>query len=156
MGFPSGSAVKNPTVIREHKRHGFDPWVGKIPGEGNGNPLQSSCLENSMDRGAWRAIVHGVAKSWAQLSSPSLKHTYNRDLKMNLNIHLIFKNIYYVTASGVKSEWDTLISKKVYMCFCKFFIFSLFFHAHSMVIWPIVTNCTTSTGFQQQGLVSAG
>ena len=32
---------------------GFDPWVGKIPGEGNGNPLQYSCLENPMDRGAW-------------------------------------------------------------------------------------------------------
>ena len=35
-----------------------------IPGEGNGNPLQYSCLENPMDRGAWQAIVHGVAESW--------------------------------------------------------------------------------------------
>ena len=34
------------------------------PGEGNGNPLQYSCLENSMDRGVWWAIVHGIAKSW--------------------------------------------------------------------------------------------
>ena len=41
----------------------FDPWVGKIPGEGNGNPLQYSCLENSMEGGAWQATVHGVAKS---------------------------------------------------------------------------------------------
>ena len=38
------------------------------PGEGNGNPLQYSCLENFMDRGDWWATVHGVAKSWAQLS----------------------------------------------------------------------------------------
>ena len=37
-------------------------------GEGNGNPLQYSCLENPIDRGAWLAAVHGVAKSWAQLS----------------------------------------------------------------------------------------
>ena len=37
--------------------------VGSIPGSGNGNPLQYSCLENSMDRGAWRATVHGVTKS---------------------------------------------------------------------------------------------
>ena len=37
--------------------------AGLIPGEGNGNPLQSSCLENSMDRGAWKTTVHGVAKS---------------------------------------------------------------------------------------------
>ena len=39
------------------KRHGFGPWVGKIPGGGNDNPPQSSCLENPMDRGAWRARV---------------------------------------------------------------------------------------------------
>ena len=46
----------------------FDPWVRKIPGEGNGNSLQYSCLENPMDRGAWRATVHGVAESQTQLS----------------------------------------------------------------------------------------
>ena len=37
--------------------------MGRSPGEGNGNPLQYPCLENLMDRGAWRAAVHGVAKS---------------------------------------------------------------------------------------------
>ena len=42
---------------------------GRSPEEGNGNPLQCSCLENSMDRGAWRATVHGLAKSQAQLSN---------------------------------------------------------------------------------------
>ena len=41
---------------------------GRAPGEGNGNPLQYSCLENPMDGGAWRATVHGVTKSWTQLS----------------------------------------------------------------------------------------
>ena len=39
------------------------PGVGSFPGEGNGNPLQYSCLGNPMDRGAWQAIVHGVTKS---------------------------------------------------------------------------------------------
>ena len=38
--------------------------LGRCPGEGNGYPLQYSCLENSMDRGAWWATVHGVAESW--------------------------------------------------------------------------------------------
>ena len=43
---------------------GSIPGLGRSPGEGNGNPLQYSCLEISMDRGAWQATVHGVAKSW--------------------------------------------------------------------------------------------
>ena len=43
---------------------GSIPGSGRSPGEGNGFPLQYSCLENSMDRGAWRTTVHGVAKSW--------------------------------------------------------------------------------------------
>ena len=40
----------------------FYSWVGKSPGEGNGNPLQYSCLENPMDRGAWQATIHGVKR----------------------------------------------------------------------------------------------
>ena len=43
---------------------GSIPGLGRSPGEGNGKPLQCSCLENFMDRGAWQAAVHGVAKSW--------------------------------------------------------------------------------------------
>jgi len=42
---------------------GLIPKLGRSPGEGNGNPLQYSCLENSMDRGAWRATVYGVPNS---------------------------------------------------------------------------------------------
>ena len=45
------------------------PGLGRSSGEGNGTPLQYSCLENPMDRGAWQATVHGVAKSWTQLSN---------------------------------------------------------------------------------------
>ena len=42
--------------------------LGRAPGEENGNPLQYSCLENPLDRGAWQATVHGVTKSWTRLS----------------------------------------------------------------------------------------
>ena len=52
--------VKNPPAIQ-----GSTPGPGRSPGEGNGNPLQYSCLENSMDRGAWWATVHGVIESHA-------------------------------------------------------------------------------------------
>ena len=48
---------------------GSIPGSGRYPGEGNGNPLQYCCLENSMDGGAWWAAVHGVTKSWTQLSN---------------------------------------------------------------------------------------
>ena len=44
------------------------PGSGRSPGEGNGNPLQYSCLENPMDGGAWWATVHGVTKIWTRLS----------------------------------------------------------------------------------------
>ena len=55
VDFPDGASGKEPTCqCRTHKRHEFNPWVGKIPGGGHGNPLQYSCLENPMDRGAWR------------------------------------------------------------------------------------------------------
>ena len=47
---------------------GLIPELGRSPGEGNGNSLQYSCLENSKDGGAWRATVHGVVKNWTQLS----------------------------------------------------------------------------------------
>ena len=47
---------------------GLIPGSGRPPGEGNGNPLQYSCLENPMDRGAWQATVHGVTNSWTELS----------------------------------------------------------------------------------------
>jgi len=66
QGFPGGSDSKesacNAGVL------GLIPGSGRSPGEGNGNPLQCSCLQNSMDRGAWLATVQGVTKSWTWLS----------------------------------------------------------------------------------------
>ena len=61
LSFPDGSAVKNLPAMQELncRRHGFDPWVKKIPWRTQGNPLQYSCLENSMNRGAWQATVIG-------------------------------------------------------------------------------------------------
>ena len=53
---------------------GSIPEWGRFAGEGNGNPLQYSCMENSMDRGAWRATVFGVAKSLTQLGDLTLSH----------------------------------------------------------------------------------
>ena len=64
---PGGSVVKNPPANTGDA--GLIPGSGRSPGEGNDNPLQYSCLENSMDRGTWRATIHRVPKSWAWLSN---------------------------------------------------------------------------------------
>ena len=89
LGFPCGSDNKesacsagDPDLI---------PGLGKSPGEGNGNPLQYSCLENPMDRGAWRATVHGVAKSW-----PWLSHRH---------FHLLYPSVYLLSVSIVFSRF---------------------------------------------------
>ena len=56
------------------------PGLGRFPGEGNGNPLQYSCLENPKDRGAWWAIVHGVAKSQTQLNNNCITFVFGGSL----------------------------------------------------------------------------
>ena len=66
MGFPGGSAGKE--SVCNAGDLGLIPGLGRSPGEGKGDPLQYSGLEKSMDRGAWRATVHGVAKSQTRLS----------------------------------------------------------------------------------------
>ena len=53
-----------PTNAGDARDLGSIPGLGRFPGEENGNPLQYSCLENLMDKGAWRATVQRVAKSW--------------------------------------------------------------------------------------------
>ena len=63
MGFPGGSDDKE--FACDAGDTGSVPGLGRSPGEGNGNTLQYSCLENSMDRGAWKAAVHGVTKNQA-------------------------------------------------------------------------------------------
>ena len=64
--FPGGSDGK--ASVYNAGDRGSIPGKGRFPGEGNGNPLQYYCLENPMDRGAWQATVHGVAKSWTRLT----------------------------------------------------------------------------------------
>ena len=66
MGFPGDSDGKESSYIE--RVLGSIPGLGRSPGEGNGYPLQYSCLENPMDGAAWRATVHGVAKSRTRLS----------------------------------------------------------------------------------------
>ena len=72
-GFPGGSEVK--ASASNAGDMGLIPGSGRSPGEGNGNPLQYSCLENPIDGGAWWATVHGVTKSWTRLSDLTFTFT---------------------------------------------------------------------------------
>ena len=85
-GFPGGSVVKNlPASAGEAASI---PGLGRSPREENGNPLQYSCLENAMDRGACWATVHGVTKSWAQLiNSTTIITTY-----VSVTVQNLFNN----------------------------------------------------------------
>ena len=60
QGFPRDSVVH--LLGQEMQKMPFNPWLGRSPGGRKGNPLRYSCLENPMDRGAWRATLHGVSK----------------------------------------------------------------------------------------------
>ena len=81
--FPSNYAVVLTSPVAQtvtnslRCRPRFDPWVGKIPWRREGLPLQYSCLGNPMDRGAWRATVHGVTKNQTRLSDRALAHSYS-------------------------------------------------------------------------------
>ena len=77
--FPGGAVIKNPPAKAGDTREaGSIPGWGRSPGGGSGNPLQHSCLEHSMDRGAWRATVHGVSKELDRTSTCMCVHARTR------------------------------------------------------------------------------
>ena len=83
------------------------PGSGRSLGEGNGNPLQYSCLGNSMDRGAWQATVHGVTKSW-----PWLSNTFTSSLAKlgSIHIYLCWVHFCFMTFIVLFSDWMDLES----------------------------------------------
>ena len=98
-GFPGGSVVKNlPSNARDAGGLGSVPGSRRAPGGGNGSPLQSSCLEDPMDRGAWRATVHSVAESdkTEGLSTQANLH----DLKLIRSIEKLWKSSLPTYLSG--------------------------------------------------------
>ena len=107
MGFPGGAVVKNPPANAEDAKETWvwsqdakETWVEKIPWRRAWHPLQYSCLENPMDRGAWRAAVQGVAKSETWLSTLSiccsLKLHKVSQLTLSNNLGLFVFNPFYM------------------------------------------------------------
>ena len=108
MGFPGGSECKKSACNAEDP--GLIPGSGRSPGEGNGYPFQYSCLGNPMDRGAWQATVHRVAKSQAWLSS---EHTCIPPIPRALcPQHLLFREKPWNFLCGIRdSSSESLLNK---------------------------------------------
>ena len=80
-GFPGGSDGKESACNAGDS--GSIPGLGRSPGEGNGNPLQYSCLENPTHRGAWQATVHGVTKNQTQLGNEHTQSDFTVESHLN-------------------------------------------------------------------------
>ena len=88
--------VKNPPANAGNMRDvGLIPELGRSPGEGHGNPLQHSCLENPMDRGAWWATVHRGTKSQTQLKQPSSQASGYSYIKFYLD-NIVYRSLQYL------------------------------------------------------------
>ena len=102
--------VKNlPANAEDIRDAGLIPGLGRSPGEGNGNPFQYSCLDNPMDRGAWRATVYGVTKRWTRLKQLS---THIHHLCMYVFIMHIYMDLFIIYLSISLS----IISVCTYVC----------------------------------------
>ena len=105
--FPGGTAVKNPPANVGSTRVvvvGSVPWSERSPGVGNGNPLQYSCLENSMDREAWWATVCGVAKSQTRLSTYTHTHILFHIIShYGLSQNIAYSSLCYTVGSSCLS-----------------------------------------------------
>ena len=105
MGFPGGAAVKNlPADTGGTGDEGSTPGPGRSPGLGNGNPLQYSWLQNSMDRGAWWATIHGVAKSQPWLNTHA-RHCAITPDPADLRLGYLLNSPWHDTALGLASTF---------------------------------------------------
>ena len=101
--------VKNPPANAGDIRNaGSVPGLGKSPGGGHGNSLQYFCLENPMDRGPWRAIVHGVAKSWTRLSNQHSHFQNYGEFKVLLWVLVLYINLIRVQPKTLSLNYSIL------------------------------------------------
>ena len=106
QGFPGGSDGKESTCNAGDL--GSIPGLGRSPGEGNGSPLQYSCLENPVDRGAWRATVYGVPKSHTRLSDFHFHFPPAGAGEKTLREKTDAKQGHYLAGYGLSLVWEML------------------------------------------------
>ena len=151
--FPGGSEVKASACNAVDV--GLIPGLGRSPGEGNGNPLQYSYLENPMDGGAWRATVHEVAKSWTRLSDLTSLLLCDRSIPSFIFPTILWMAIYYayyvdqelssevncLIKSHTDSNPDFMIEKNQ----CLWFFIYLYMILHLSNSWCKVGNTEMSS-----------
>ena len=129
--FPGGSDGK--TSACNAGDLGSIPGLGRSPGEGNGNPLQHSCLENPMDRVAWWAAVQGVAESWTRLSDFTFMSDFTFTFtfihsEVELLDHMVASLILFFDAQTFFFFWWG----PIYLCF-SFFGLCFWCHTHEII-----------------------
>ena len=131
--------------MKETQDAGSVPVLERSPGVGNSNPLQYSCLENSMNRGAWQATVRRFAKSWTQLSTHSrtrLKTPFHCFCTSDVSFSgLILIPVPYTVPRSLSVA--THVLKFPHHTSLSHVWFCLFFHYHEAfpsVLWPLGTN----------------
>ena len=102
-----GTSCKEPACQgRIHRDKGSIPGSGKSPGEGNGNPLEYSCLGNPMHRGAWQATVHGVGKSQTWLKWLSMHTHFPFMVLITPCNHIPLYNYFIYFLAALRGLWD--------------------------------------------------
>ena len=115
-GFPGGSDGKESTCNAGDP--GFIPGLGRSPGEGNDYTLQYFCLENPMDRGAWRATVHGVAKNQTRLNNTLGSVLYRKYYSLLCRWYLVPNSSVFFSGWSQQRAGDDSTSPHHYICFC--------------------------------------
>ena len=129
MGFTGGTCGKESACqCRGHKSHGFDPWVGRSPGGGHGNPLLCCCLEKHRDRVAWQVTVHRVAKSWTWLKQFS---THTHAVLTTVLCNIVWNRC---DASSFDRSWNCF-------CYSGAFVVEHIFRVLLISLWKILSEC---------------
>ena len=135
---------KKRSQCRNNRRCGFYPWVKKIPWRRKWQHIQNPCLDNPIDRGAWRAIVHGVTKSWTGLSdSTHMQYFIACVCYIGLSIRLwMDTGCFHLLGILSNSSMDMLVQISVQ---------GLVFHSDNAILHfifqPIVRKCSNFSIF---------